>query len=118
MIGYHWSPSLNERSIKRYGLLVPNKHPRIIKPMVCSEGHRNPHISLGKTPSGAWELSGGFLLRRDVNILSEEIPEWWNLYQVDLDSIRYLSNGYELQVRVDIKPSRIRLVGVRNTKGL
>ena len=48
MIGYHWSPFRNYDSIKTYGLLVPTKHPVLTIPMVCSEGHRNPHISLGR----------------------------------------------------------------------
>lgn len=111
MIGYHYSPATNADSIKKHGLLVPSKHPKLTTPAVCSQGHRNPHISLGKTPAEAWELSGGFLARRDVNRLGRH--RLWNLYQVDLTSIRYRSNGYELQIRADIPRSRVTYIGSR-----
>lgn len=112
MIGYHYSPAANADSITKHGLLVPAKHPKLTTPVVCSEGHRNPHISLGKTPAEAWELSGGFLARRDINRIEAHCG-WWNLYQVDLHSIRYRSNGYELQVRTDIPRSRVTYIGSR-----
>ncbi len=114
MIGYHYSPATNHTSITKHGLLVPLKHPKLTTPVVCSQGHRNPHISLGKTPADAWELSGGFLARRDVNRLGKH--HLWNLYQVDLGSIRYRSNGYELQVRTDIPRSRVTYIGSRRVE--
>jgi hypothetical protein len=112
MIGYHYSPATNAASITKHGLLVPTRHPKLTTPVVCSEGHRNPHISLGKTPAQAWALSGGFLARR-AQEQRAEAPDHspWNLYQVDLTQIRYWSNGYELQVRVDIPRSRVTYVG-------
>lgn len=115
MIGYHYSPARNAASIAKHGLLVPLRHPKLTTPAVCSQGHRNPHISLGKTPAEAWELSGGFLARRDIN-RAAVYSGWWNLYQVDLASIRYRSNGYELQVRTDIPRSRVIHVGSRNVE--
>ncbi|MBX9661646.1 MAG: hypothetical protein K2X00_24065 [Nitrospiraceae bacterium] len=114
MIGYHYSPATNHTSITKHGLLVPLKHPKLTTPVVCSQGHRNPHISLGKTPADAWELSGGFLARRDVNRIGEH--RLWNLYQVDLAPIRYRSNGYELQVRTDIPRARITYIGSRRVE--
>lgn len=113
MIGYHYSPAANAESIRRHGLLVPTKHPRLVQPMVCSAGHRNPHISLGKTPAQAWELSGGFLLRRASERREEAVDVAWDLWQVDLAGIRYATNGYELQVRTDIRKSRLTYVGSR-----
>lgn len=41
MIAYHWSPRDRRESILRLGLLVPTRHPRLVAPVVCSEGHRN-----------------------------------------------------------------------------
>ena len=127
MIGYHWSPFANYESIKLYGLLVPTKHPILTQPMVCSEGHRNPHISLGRTPSQAWDLSGGFLIQRakeQGELDSLSVPMRWDLYEVDLglltyrraqfDRVRYqLSGCDELQVRVDIAKFRVNRVGQR-----
>lgn len=112
MIGYHYSPATNHPSITKHGLLVPSKHPKLTTPVVCSQGHRNPHISLGKTPAEAWELSGGFLARRDVNRAAAYCG-WWNLYQVDLAPLRYRSNGYELQVRTDIPRALVTYLGSR-----
>lgn len=109
MIGYHYSPASNADSIKKHGLLVPARHPKLTTPVVCSAGHRNPHISLARTPARAWELSGGFLARRDV---SRHHAGWWNLYQVDLAGIRY-SSQHEVQVRVDLPKSRVTYVGSR-----
>ena len=127
MIGYHYSPFANYDSIKTYGLLVPTKHPVLTKPMVCSEGHRNPHISLGRTPSMAWDLSGGFLIRRakeQGELDSIELPMRWDLYEVDLGATVYRRQNYErirhnlcgydeLQVRVDIPKFRVNRVGQR-----
>lgn len=93
MIAYHWSPDVNFHSIKKHGLLVPTKHPKLVVPVTCSEGHRNPHISLGKTPAFAWALSADM----------PWTPEgWWNLYEIWLEGIRHRSIGTEVQVRVDI----------------
>lgn len=115
VIGYHYSPALNSGSIDKHGLLVPLRHPKLTKPVVCSAGHRNPHISLARTPFRAWELSGGFLAtrEREQGLLSQH-GGWWNLYQVDLTGIRY-SSQYEIQVRADIPKSRVAYVGSRFT---
>lgn len=114
MFGYHYSPVQNRKRIKIYGLLVPKKHPVITTPVVCSEGHRNPHISLARDPQTAWSLSGGFLvLRANEQGLNDEIPEDWDLYQVDLRRWRYKAFGDELQSRADIPRSRVRYVGSR-----
>jgi hypothetical protein len=123
MIGYHYSPIENGESIARHGLLVPTRHPKLTAPMVCSEGHRNPHISLGKSPQAAWELSGGFLLRRmmeDKGHLEDppyftyfNAPEHWYLYQVWLERKKYWSNGFELQSRRDIPRRHVVRVGSR-----
>lgn len=115
MIGYHYSPSSNRSSIGKHGLLVPSKHPILTIPVTCSDGHRNPHISLGRTPSDAWMLSGGFLLdqckrRRRPWV---DIYEMWDLYEVDLPRGSYRAYGDELQTRKDITKSRVRLVGTR-----
>lgn len=110
MIGYHYSPASNADSITKHGLLVPLRHPKLTTPVVCSSGHRNPHISLARTPVRAWNLSGGFLARRDV---SRHYGGWWNLYQVDLASIRHRSQCDEVQVRVDIPKSLVTYVGSR-----
>lgn len=112
MIGYHYSPATNAASIQKHGLLVPLRHPRLTTPVVCSEGHRNPHISLARTPAQAWDLSGGFLARRAREHGAVPVDGWWNLYQVDLKGIRY-SAQYELSVRVDIPKSRVTYVGSR-----
>lgn len=115
MIGYHYSPSTNAASIEKHGLLVPLRHPRLTTPVVCSEGHRNPHVSLARTPAWAWELSGGFLVRRakeQADATNFGVAGWWNLYQVDLKGIRY-SSQYEIAVRVDIPKSRVAYVGSR-----
>lgn len=90
--------------------------------MVCSEGHRNPHISLGKTPLKAWELSGGFLLRRAIGIGAVCRPLTWDLWEVDMNrrpgkALIYWSNGYELQVRSDIAKSRITWISSRGANG-
>jgi hypothetical protein len=115
VIGYHYSPATNAASIAKHGLLVPLRHPKLTTPVVCSEGHRNPHISLARTPSQAWALSGGFLIRRAREQGASQLYEfgaWWNLYQVDLKGIRY-SSQYEIAVRVDIPKSRVAYVGSR-----
>lgn len=112
MIGYHWSPDRNFDSIAKHGLLVPNKHPRIVVPVTCSEGHRNPHISLGRTPLCAWELSAAMPWTENG---------WWNLYEVDLGidnnhqprGIKYRSNGFELQVRQDIPRNKVKWIANR-----
>lgn len=114
MIGYHWSPLDRRNSIKKHGLLVPSRHPVLVAPVVCSDGHRNPHISLGRTPWSAWELSGGFLERTR----RAGAPMEWDLWEVDLSrkpgrALPYWSNGHELQVRRDIGRSRIALVAHR-----
>lgn len=115
MIGYHWSPAVNTPSIRKHGLLVPTKHPKLVVPVVCSEGHRNPHISLGRTPLLAWELSGGFLIRRlnEIRGITTLPPEWrWDLWEVNLGN-NYQSNGIELQSRKDIGLRAIKYVGGR-----
>lgn len=117
MIGYHYSPARNGYSIKKHGLLVPTKHPKLVVPVVCSEGHRNPHISLGVNPVEAWTLSGGFLYDRDqrgVIKLDFELSHLWLLYQVDLKEIPYRKSGCdEIQVRVDIPRRFVKYVGGR-----
>jgi len=114
MIGYHYSPTRNRESIAKHGLLVPKLHPKLIQPVVCSEGHRNPHISLGKTPFNAWELSGGFLYLR---AMQQNLPlpqdKEWDLWQVNLLSNRYINNAAELQVRTDIKRKYVKYIGSR-----
>src|SRR6202035_2336058 len=114
MIGYHYSPAKNAASIQKHGLLVPLRHPKLTEPVICSDGHRNPHISLARTPAWAWELSGGFLVVRSKERSNDlrEHAGWWNLYQVDLKGIRY-SSQYEISVRVDIPKSRVAYVGSR-----
>jgi hypothetical protein len=116
MIGYHYSPTANRLSINRHGLLVPTHHPFLVQPVVCSEGHRNPHISLGKTPHQAWELSGGFLKRR-AREQHEPVALWpqiWDLYQVWLEPRKYQTNGgYEYQSRRDIPRGHVVRVGSR-----
>jgi hypothetical protein len=117
MIGYHYSPAANTASIQKHGLLVPLRHPRLTTPVTCSEGHRNPHISLARTPAQAWDLSGGFLMRRARErrtLLAGAHLGWWCLYQVDLNGVRYLARGYEFSVRVDIPKSRVVYVGGRS----
>lgn len=127
MIGYHWSPFANYESIKCHGLLVPAKHPKLTQPMVCSDGHRNPHISLGRTPSQAWDLSGGFLVQRakeQGELDSLSVPMRWDLYEINLGEITYRRSDFgpvrykisgcdEIQVRVDIPKFRIARVGAR-----
>lgn len=105
MIGYHWSPHVNHVSISKHGLLVPTKHPKLVAPVVCSDGHRNPHISLGKTPSQAWALSGDMPWVESI---------WfWALYEVNLREIRYRTNGYELQVSRDIPRRFVKWIAER-----
>lgn len=130
MIAYHWSPHCFRRSIEKHGLLVPSKHPILVVPVTCSQGHRNPHISLGKTPSRAWELAGGFLRRREIEqgrnpIYSLPLNRiWWDLYEVNLGvdnakgqrGIRYRSNGFELQVAQDISKSHVRWIAERSAR--
>lgn len=118
-ISYHWSPSRNHDSIIRRGLLVPKKHTRLTTPVTCSEGHRNPHISLGRTPMHAWSLSGGFLLDRVERYgwLTGEpkgIPLKWDLWEVVLPNIRnWRKDDYELNVDQDISPSHLTWVAHR-----
>ena len=118
-IAYHWSPSVNHDSIIKRGLLVPKTHPRLTTPVTCSEGHRNPHISLGRNPMHAWILSGGFLLRRveEYGWLSGQpkgIPLKWDLWQVEIDTIRdWRKDDYELNVDMDISPSHLTWVAHR-----
>lgn len=108
-ISYHWSPSYNHDSIIRRGLLVPKKHTRLTKPLTCSEDHRNPHISLGRTPMHAWSLSGGFLL-----LVGRECPPKWDLWEVVLPNIRnWRKDDYELTVDSDISPSALTWVAHR-----
>lgn len=94
MIGYHWSPTTNRDSIRKHGLLVPFKHPRLTIPVTCSDGHRNPHISLARNPIDAWELSGGFLKSNDK----------WDLWLIVLDKVKYTTIPHwdELEVSQDI----------------
>lgn len=120
MIGYHYSPIRNYESIAKHGLLVPTKHPKLVTPQVCSEGHRNPHISLGRTAAGAWELSGGFLYDRHRKAGTvHRMRKAWNLYEVDLTGIRYSANrGFdEITVRTDIPRRNVRLIGTRLVAG-
>lgn len=108
MIGYHWSPARHRESIKRRGLLVPVKHPERVSATTCSEGHLNPHISLGRNPKDAWLLSGQFLKGR-----SADAPTPWDLWQVDLSGIAYrtLHKGSdELITRSDVPKSHLTLV--------
>lgn len=117
MIGYHYSPTSNRFSIAKHGLLVPKLHPKLVVPVVCSEGHLNPHISLAKSPAQAWDLSGGFLLAHEFGWLSglpSGVPMWWDLYQVWLQDKKYKSNGYELQSRKDIQRKHVVRVGFRS----
>lgn len=111
MIGYHYSPVCNRRTIEKHGLLVPTKHPKLVVPVVCSNGHRNPHVSLARNPHTAWSLSGGFLLGR-----TEDMPQEWDLYQVNLCGMSYQAYGIELQSRQDIPRSRVFYVGSRWAK--
>ncbi|AAN02059.1 gp5 [Mycobacterium phage Barnyard] len=105
MIGYHWAPHDRYDSIRKHGLLVPTKHPRIVKPVTCSEGHRNPHISLGKTPTEAWALSAG---------MPWTPTGLWDLWEVwFMGKIPYRSIGTELQVRVDIPRFHVAYAGER-----
>ena len=118
-IAFHWSPSANYDSIIRRGLLVPKLHPRLTTPVTCSEGHRNPHISLGRNPMHAWSLSGGFLLRRveEYGWLSGQpkgIPLKWDLWQVELPNIRgWRKDDYELNIETDITPGHLTWVAHR-----
>lgn len=115
--GYHWSPSRNHDSIIKRGLLVPTLHPRLTTPVTCSEGHRNPHISIGMTPIHAWELSGGFLVRRakeqgDLDNIS--IPLKWDLWQIDIGPTRkWCENDHEYQSTKDISPRWVEFCGTR-----
>lgn len=112
MIAYHWSPRDRRESILRLGLLVPTRHPRLVAPVVCSEGHRNPYISLARDPHTAWDLSGGFLLLRDC-----DPPRTWDLWQVNLPGRRCRPNlpgSSELVARDDIPRSQIKLVAGRD----
>lgn len=108
MIGYHWSPARHRESIRKRGLLVPAKHPDRVTATTCSEGHLNPHISLGRNPKDAWRLSGAFVKGR------EGIPPTeWDLWQVDLTGLSYrpLHRGSdELTTRIDIPKSHLALV--------
>ena len=117
-ISYHWSPSYNHDSIIRRGLLVPKKHPRLTTPVTCSEGHRNPHISLGRTPMHAWSLSGGFLIHRALNDgygpLPGSLPQKWDLWEVVLPNIRaWRKDDYELTIDTDISPGHLTWVAHR-----
>lgn len=116
-ISYHWSPTKNHDSIIKRGLLVPKLHPRLTTPVTCSEGHRNPHISLGRTPSHAWSLSGGFLIYRakEQNELgSTVIPLKWDLWEVQIPNTRnWREDDYELNVDKDIPASLLTWVAER-----
>lgn len=117
MFAYHWSPRDRRESIKRRGLLVPKRHPRIITPVTCSEGHRNPHISLGKDPHEAWRLSGGFLQMRVREGLASTPPSSWDLWQVNLTGIKYRAlypGAGELVTRADISRRHLALVAHRD----
>jgi len=114
VIGYHYSPRENQASILKHGLLVPLRHPKLVTPVTCSEGHRNPHISLARTPVDAWSLSGGFLRGRIIGgdrPLYWTCPEHWDLYQVELPRHSYRAYGLELQSSRDIPKSRVIYVG-------
>ena len=117
VIAYHWSPSSNHDSIIRRGLLIPKLHPRLTTPVTCSEGHRNPHISLGRNPMHAWSLSGGFLLLRTAEqspFWPNHIPLKWDLWQVDLPKVRpWRKDDYELNIDMDIPPSHLTWVAHR-----
>lgn len=109
MIGYHWSPVQYRGSIRKHGLLVPIRHPRLTVPTTCSAGHRNPHISLGRNPHDAWRLSGGFLADDPE---PGNAPVQWDLWQVDLGR-QYRAYGMELQSMRDIPRRRLRWVAER-----
>lgn len=119
MIAYHWAPKMYRDSISKHGLLVPAKHPRLTRPTTCSDGHRNSHISLGRTPLVAWSLSGGFLLRRlkeQGEELGDYVPLGWDLWQVRLDGIRYETTGRahgEITTRNDLTKSRLTWLAER-----
>lgn len=114
MIAYHWAPCSVRESIKKHGLLVPTRHPKLTTPTTCSEGHRNPHLSLARNPADAWRLSGGFLVGRSYEATGvTQIPLSWDLWQVDLHAIRYRCNGIELQCPSDILKSRLTWIGYR-----
>lgn len=113
MIGYHWSPIERRNSILKHGLLIPLKHPKLVEPVVCSEGHRNPHISVGRNPQVAWELSGGFLHRRAIEEHASFVWRkiiWWDLWQVNLLGVKYKSNWDELQIKQDVPRSKVFLI--------
>lgn len=120
MIGYHYSPASNRDSIKKHGLLVPKKHPKLTTPVTCSAGHRNPHISLARTPSGAWRLSGDFVRYRAMQgllalaELPQGIPTQWDLWQVYLPRHSYRAYGYELQSVRDIPKRHVLYIGSRH----
>ncbi|PKQ59810.1 hypothetical protein B5566_02355 [Mycobacterium sp. MHSD3] len=112
MIAYHWSPRDRRESILRHGLLVPTRHPRLVTPTVCSEGHRNPYISLARDPHTAWWLSGGFLLLRDC-----DPPRTWDLWQADLPGRKCRPNvggSSELVARADISRQHLTLLASRD----
>jgi hypothetical protein len=107
MIGYHWSPDRNFHSIAKHGLLVPNKHPKLVVPVTCSEGHRNPHISLGRTPLMAYSLS--------VDMPWTELG-WWNLYEVCFCKVKWRTFGTEIQVRQDIPRRCVHWIAGRDKR--
>lgn len=116
-VSYHWSPSRNHDSIIKRGLLVPKLHPRLTDVVTCSEGHRNPHVSLGMTPIHAWNLSGGFLFyRAREQGLIREIPFKWDLWQVILPNMRsWHKDDYELQIPMDISSAHLTYLASRLT---
>ena len=119
MIGYHYSPVENRESIARHGLLVPKLHPRLTTPVTCADGHRNPHISLARSPHEAWILSGGFMYQRIISGDRQSYfntPEYWDLYQVQLHKGSYRSDHMELKSRKDIAPLYVVLVGTRTLR--
>lgn len=115
MIAFHWSPCERRASIWHHGLLVPSKHPELVTPTVRPRGTRASHISLATTPDIAWQLSGEFLLLR-----ATATPPTWDLWQVRIPRRRcgpHLPGSSELAARVDIPPSRLKLMAVRELIG-
>ncbi|QGJ90142.1 hypothetical protein HWC80_gp069 [Mycobacterium phage Indlulamithi] len=108
---YHWSPAYNHDSIIKRGLLVPKDHPRLTTPVTCSEGHRNPHISLGRTPLHAWELSGGFL----KDCTERDFALKWDLWQVDIGPTRkWREDDHEYASTKDIAPQWVTYLATRS----
>ena len=64
----------------------------------------------------AWSLSGGFLLRRQNELLDVvvDVALKWDLWQVDLPQVRnWRKDDYELNIDTDIPPSHLTWVAHR-----